>query len=109
MREIRWTERSEDHIARHDVEPIEVEQVIYTRPRLVTDGRGQTTLVFGTTDAGRHLVVVLADAEDGRHFRRDGTGHVRERATGLHPPLAMSLERSGWTRRSWRSTTTGLT
>jgi uncharacterized DUF497 family protein len=68
VREIRWTERNEDHIARHDVLPAEVEQVVYTRPRLVIAGREETTLVFGTTDGGRHLVVVLADAEDGRHF-----------------------------------------
>jgi uncharacterized protein len=68
VREIRWTEDSEDHIARHGVQPAEVEQVLYSRPRLVAKGREDVTLVFGTTDAGRHLVVVLADAEDGRVF-----------------------------------------
>lgn len=68
MREIRWTEASEDHIARHGVVPVEVEQVLYSRPRLVAAGREEVTLVFGTTDAGRHLVVALADAEDGRLF-----------------------------------------
>lgn len=44
----------------------EVEQVVHTRSRLVASGRAGTRLVFGTTDAGRYLVVVLADAEDGR-------------------------------------------
>jgi hypothetical protein len=34
VREIRWTDKSEDHIAAHDITPEEVEQVIYTRPRL---------------------------------------------------------------------------
>jgi uncharacterized DUF497 family protein len=68
VREIRWTEESEDHIARHGVVPVEVEQVLYSRPRLITKGREDVTLVFGTTDAGRHLVVVLADADDGRLF-----------------------------------------
>lgn len=58
MREIRWTEESEDHIARHGVVPAEVEQLLYSRPRLVAKGREDVTLVFGTTDAGRHLVVV---------------------------------------------------
>jgi hypothetical protein len=43
-------------------------KVLYSRPRLVTKGREDVTLVFGTTDAGRHLVVVLADADDGRLF-----------------------------------------
>lgn len=68
VREIRWTEDSEDHIARHDVRPAEVEDVLYSRPRLVAGGREGVTLVFGTTNAGRHLVVVLAEAEDGRLF-----------------------------------------
>ena len=68
MREIRWTEESEDHIARHGVAPIEVEQVLYSRPRLVAKGRDDVRLVFGTTDSGRHLAVVLSEAEDGRLF-----------------------------------------
>ena len=68
MREIRWTEESEDHIARHGVAPVDVEQVRDPRPRLVATGREDVTLVFGTTDGGRHLVVVLADGEDGRLF-----------------------------------------
>ncbi|WP_285753428.1 hypothetical protein [Lentzea sp. NBRC 105346] len=65
MRELRWTEWSEEHIARHGVTPAEVEEVAYTRPRWITRGREDTTLIFGTTNAGRHLVVVLADDSDG--------------------------------------------
>jgi len=63
--EIRWTEWSDDHIARHRVSPGEVEQVVYTRPRLTVKGQGGTRLVFGTTDSGRFLVVVLAPDIDG--------------------------------------------
>lgn len=68
MREIRWTEDSEDHIARHKVDPAEVEQAVFSRPRLLNSGRGGTQVVFGTTDAGRYLVVVLSNGEDGRLF-----------------------------------------
>ncbi|WP_033291459.1 BrnT family toxin [Amycolatopsis jejuensis] len=68
MREIHWTEQSEEHIARHQVRPEEVEEVIYTRPRLTTRGREETTLVFGSTASGRHLLVVLSDAADGREY-----------------------------------------
>ena len=68
MREIRWSEEREAHIARHGVVPVEVEQVLFSRPRLVAKGRDDVTLVFGTTDSGRHLVVVLSEAEDGRQF-----------------------------------------
>ena len=66
--EIRWTEESEAHIARHGVEPAEVEEAAYTRPRLIAAGREGTTLVFGTTSAGRHLLVVLAEALDGSDY-----------------------------------------
>lgn len=40
----------------------------FSRPRVVADGRDDTTLIFGATDAGRLLVVVLAESEDGRLF-----------------------------------------
>lgn len=68
MREIRWTDDSEDHIAAHAVSPDEVEQVANTRPRLVVSGREGTQYLFGTTDAGRYLLVVLTEALDGRDY-----------------------------------------
>lgn len=68
VREILWTERSEDHIAAHAVMPNEVEQVVNAHPRLVLVGREETEHVFGTTDAGRYLMVVLSEAMDGRDF-----------------------------------------
>lgn len=68
MREIRWTENAEDHIAAHAVTPDEVEQVVNTRPRLILTGREGTEYVFGTTAAGRYLLVVLAEAVDGRDY-----------------------------------------
>ncbi|MFB7470932.1 hypothetical protein [Kitasatospora sp. NPDC056184] len=58
--EIYWTDRSEEHIARHGVTPGEVEQVVFARPRWLTPGREGTTLCLGVTNAGRHLLVVLA-------------------------------------------------
>ncbi len=80
MRELMWTEESEDHIGKHLVEPPEVEEVVHARPRYVARGRGGTELVFGTTAAGRHLLVVLSDAADGRSYvvtARDMTGAER--------------------------------
>jgi uncharacterized DUF497 family protein len=67
-RKICWTEDSEEHIARHSVEPDEVEDVLYGRPRLSTPGREGTTLVYGTTWSGRYLLVVLVDSQDGRWY-----------------------------------------
>jgi len=66
--EIRWTEGSEAHIARHNITPYEVEQALYTRPRLAVPGRENTTEVLGTTTAGRHLLVVVTEAADGRDY-----------------------------------------
>jgi len=66
--------RRQTHIARHQVAPHEVEEVLYGRPRYLAPGRSGTRLVFGTTTAGRHLLVVIADAPDG------GVGIVTARA-----------------------------
>ncbi len=66
--EVMWTEDSETHIARHNVTPLEVEQVLYSQPRLAVSGRDDTTEVLGQTDAGRLLLVVVTEAGDGRDF-----------------------------------------
>ena len=66
--EVRWTEDSETHIGRHNVTPLEVEQVLYSQPRLAVPGREDTTEVLGQTDAGRLLLVVVSPASDGRDF-----------------------------------------
>jgi uncharacterized DUF497 family protein len=63
--DLQWTDDSEAHIARHRVTPEEVEQSTY-RPFYTMPGRNDTTLLFGQTDAGRHLLVVLAGSGDGR-------------------------------------------
>jgi uncharacterized protein len=81
VREIRWTDKSEDHIAAHNVTPDEVEQVLYTRPRLVLKGPEGTEYVFGTTDGGRYLLVVLTESIDGRAYvvtARDMTDAERQ-------------------------------
>jgi hypothetical protein len=72
---------SEEHIARHAVTPDEVEQVVNTRPRLVVAGAEEVEYVFGTTDAGRYILVVLVEAKDGRDYvatARDMTESERQ-------------------------------
>jgi len=59
VREIRWTEWSEEHIAEHEVSAAEVEEVVYQKPYLERR-EGQEVLVYGQTDSGRYLLVVLA-------------------------------------------------
>lgn len=63
--EFLWDDESEAHIARHEVTPSEVEEAV-RKPNFTTGGRGGTTLVFGLTYAGRPLLVVTAEAWDGR-------------------------------------------
>lgn len=65
--EIRWTLESEVHVARHGVIPDEVEEALYSRPRLVEPGRDGIRLVYCGTIAGRHLLVV-AEVPDGCDF-----------------------------------------
>jgi uncharacterized protein len=65
--DIHWTDDSERHIARHEVTPEEVEQST-NRPFYTMPGRDGTTLLFGQTYAGRYLLVVLAQADDGRRY-----------------------------------------
>jgi uncharacterized DUF497 family protein len=62
---VTWTDKSEEHIARHNVQPHEVEDVLFSRPRYKTSGIDDTTLVFGQSREGRYLLVVVTDAYDG--------------------------------------------
>ena len=67
-RELVWSDESEAHIARHNVTPSEVEEIVNSRPRWEHPGVEDSTLVYGRTDAGRHLLVVLVESVDGRWY-----------------------------------------
>jgi uncharacterized protein len=67
-REIMWTEEAEDHIAGHNVTPADVESLVNSRPVYEAPGVEGVTLQYGVTDAGRYLLVVLAEAMDGRWY-----------------------------------------
>lgn len=42
----------------------EVREAILERPHWITSGRDSTTLIYGRTYAGRHLLVVAVPAKD---------------------------------------------
>lgn len=67
-RELVWTDASEAHIARHNVTPAEVEEIVNTRPRWEHPGVEGSLLVYGQTMAGRYLLAVLAESMDGRWY-----------------------------------------
>lgn len=49
------------HIARHGVDPNEVEEAVES-PYWTTPGRGETVVLLGRTHAGRYLTVIMADS-----------------------------------------------
>ncbi len=73
-RELAWSDESEVHIAKHNVTPAEVEEVVNTRPRWEHPGAEESVLVYGQTTAGRYLLVVLAESADGRWYVATGRG-----------------------------------
>ena len=58
---VRWDEWSEDHIAAHRVGTAEVEGVVFDRASAQRTGREGTLEVYGRTDTGRGLLVVVVD------------------------------------------------
>jgi uncharacterized DUF497 family protein len=64
IRQIVWDDWNEEHLARHHVTPIEAEQVCFSDP-LVMRGREGTKTLWGQSDAGRYLLVVLGERGEG--------------------------------------------
>jgi uncharacterized DUF497 family protein len=60
--ELLWDDWNEDHVAKHGVDPIEVEDVVFDPSSRVLRTRGaeqRRYVVLGLTEAGRYLLVVL--------------------------------------------------
>ncbi len=58
---VRYSDWSADHIAAHGVSMDEVREAMLERPYWAARGRDGTTLIYGRTYAGRHLLVVVLD------------------------------------------------
>ena len=54
-----WTDEIAEHIARHGVDPEEVEEVCFSNTCCVEIGRGGLYYATGQSASGRYLVVVL--------------------------------------------------
>jgi len=62
LRKFNWDKPNVEHIARHNVTPVEVEQVFANGEKFLASylRKGETrTSVVGTTDAGRTLMVAF--------------------------------------------------
>lgn len=74
-----WDASNVEHIARHDLEPSDAEEVCRGRP-LTLRGRESRYLVYGRTVDGRYVLVVLRSLGEGRArvlTARDMTGSER--------------------------------
>ena len=60
-----WDEENVHHIARHGVEPAEVEEVCFSNP-LILRGRDDLHYVMGQSESGRYLFVVIRAKGKGR-------------------------------------------
>jgi uncharacterized protein len=67
FREVKDSQWSADHIARHGVTLDETREAILERPYWQAPGRRGTILTYGRTYAGRYLLVVAVD-NDGEAF-----------------------------------------
>ncbi len=59
IRKLIWDEWNIDHIARHNVEPEEVEEVCKSK-NLFNKWKNKTYRVIGQTEDGRYLTIFLA-------------------------------------------------
>ena len=57
IKDFKWDDENVSHIARHNIDPDEVEEACYQRP-FVLKGREGRYLVYGQAEDGRYLLVV---------------------------------------------------
>jgi uncharacterized DUF497 family protein len=66
-----WPANRIDHIARHGVQPEEVEEACFGRAlvqRAKSHGKNPVYYVLGQTSSGRHLFCVVIQFPDGKGF-----------------------------------------
>lgn len=66
--ELLWDDEAVEHIARHNVTPIEVEDVVYEPYSLIVRTRQKRYMVYGQTDSGRYLKVVIEPLGQGLFY-----------------------------------------
>ena len=80
IKKLVWDTWNIDHIARHNVEPEEVEEVCQSR-NLFERGRDGTYQITGQTEAGRYLSIVVVPRRNGFYpvTARDADNKERRR------------------------------
>jgi uncharacterized DUF497 family protein len=75
-----WDDWNEEHIARHGVDPDQVEEVIFDNEYFSSRARNGTYRLIGRANSGRYLVVFLAPRDGGIFYvvtARDATDNER--------------------------------
>ena len=71
IRELVWPEERVEHIARHGLTPLEVEEVCFGRPlvqRARSKGENPVYYVLGQTGVGDYLFCVIIQFPDGKGY-----------------------------------------
>ena len=66
--ELLWDDEAVEHIDRHNVTPVEVEDVVYGGRSLILRTRQDRYMVYGQTNSGRYLKVVIEPLGRGRFY-----------------------------------------
>jgi len=67
VNELEWDEANEEHVARHGVEPDEVEDVCFGRHWAIRSGGRKRLAVFGQAGGGRYILVIVERLGRGRY------------------------------------------
>lgn len=71
IHEIIWSEDRIEHIARHNVQPEEVEEVCFAQPLLLrtkSEVQNPVYYVLGQTNSGRYLFCVIIHFPNGKGY-----------------------------------------
>lgn len=69
IRRLIWDEANVAHIARHHVTPDEVEEICDASHWSKRASGSQKRLLYGQTDAGRYLLVILSERDEPQVYR----------------------------------------
>ena len=71
INEIIWPEDRVEHIARHNVQPDEFEEVCFSNPlilRAKSEGKNPVYYILGQTNSGRYLFCVIIKFPEGKAY-----------------------------------------
>lgn len=68
IKKLIWDEWNRDHIAKHHVEPKEVDEICLEKKIVINKSGFLKVRVIGQTDVGRYLAIFLANRGGGNYY-----------------------------------------